>query len=184
MVSLSSLWLPILLSAVGVFIASSVMHIVLTYHNKDMSQVPNEDRVMDAVRGAAPGVYMFPHAPTFKEGNSPAMKEKRKRGPVGLLTVLPSGDVAMGKALGVWFVFSLGVGVFVAYVLSRTVASGAEYMGVFRLAGTVAFLGYAGCEATRSIWGGQPWANTIRNYIDGLVYALVTAGMFGWLWPR
>ena len=182
MVSIGSLWLPILLSAVGVFIASSVIHMVLTYHRADVKPLPNEGAV-DGLRGVPPGVYMVPHATSIKEAGTPAMIEKFKRGPVGVLTLRPAGAPGMGKNLAQWFVFSLGVGVFVAYILSRTVAAGAEYMGVFRLAGTIAFLGYSFSEATHSIWAGQPWSNTWRHWLDGLIYGLVTAGMFGWLWP-
>jgi hypothetical protein len=184
MVSIASLWLPIVLAAVIVFIASFVMHVVLTYHKADVGPVPNEDRVREAVRGTPPGMYMFPHSPSTKELSSPAMQEKFTQGPVALLSVLPSGPPTMTKNLVQWFVFSLVVGVFVAYVATRTIAAGAEYMGVFRLAATVAFLGYAGADATNSIWRGQPWSNTLRSYFDGLIYALLTAGVFAWLWPR
>jgi hypothetical protein len=34
-----------------------------------------------------------------------------------------------------------------------------------------------------SIWRGQSWGTTWKHVADGLVYALVTAGTFGWLWP-
>jgi hypothetical protein len=101
-----------------------------------------------------------------------------------MLTAFKAGPPAMGKTLAVWFVFSLVVGVFVAYVTDRTLARGAEYLAVFRLAGVVSFLAYAGPEAVKSIWSGQPWGTTVKNYFDGLLYALVTAGMFGWLWPE
>ncbi len=184
MVSLGSLWLAILLSAVAVFIASSVIHMVLTYHKKDVAPVPNEDRVMDAVRGTPRGVYVFPYAAGMKEMNNPAIQEKYKRGPVAVMTVLPSGAVNMGKTLTQWFVMSLVVGLFVAYILSRTVAFGAEYMGVFRIAGTITFITYAGAEASHSIWAGQPWSNTLRHFVDALIYGLVSAGVFGGLWPR
>jgi hypothetical protein len=184
MVSLGSLWLPILLSAVAVFIASSVIHMLLTYHKKDIAPVPNEDRVMDAVRGTPRGVYVFPYAAGMKEMNDPAIQEKYKRGPVAVLTVLPTGPVNMGKILPQWFVLTLVVSLFVAYILSRTVASGAEYLGVFRIAATITFLAYAGAEASHSIWAGQPWSNTLRHFVDALVYGLVSAGVFGALWPR
>jgi len=162
------------------------MHVVLKYHQKDIGPLPNEDQVMTAVRAAnlSPGVYMFPHAPTPKDAQTPAMVEKFTKGPVGLLTALRNGPPVMTTNLVQWFVFTLLVGVFVAYVTSRTVASGAEYMGVFRLSATIAFLGYAGAEAQQAIWRGQPWSVTVRNYADGLVYALLTAGFFAWLWPR
>ena len=183
MYSIIELWLPILLSAVIVFIASSVMHMVLTYHRKDFSRLPNEDRVADALRDAPPGQYMFPWSSSMKEMATPPMVEKFKRGPIGMLTLRRPGMPTMGPFLVQWFIFSLFVAIFVAYVCSRTLMAGVDYLGVFRIAGVVAFLGFAGPEATRSIWGGQPWGVTIRNYIDGLIYALLVAGVFGWLWP-
>jgi len=186
MVAITALWLPILLSAVLVFIASSVIHMVLTYHRTDYGKLPNENRVLDALRGEnlAPGSYMFPRAATLKDMGSPEMVEKFKRGPVGLLTMLPSGPPTMTKSLVQWFVFCLVVGAFVAYVAGRTLGPGAGYLPVFRVAGTVAFLGYAGAQVVNSIWGGMPWSNTAKNTVDGLVYGLLTAGVFGWLWPE
>jgi hypothetical protein len=173
------------LSAVAVFVVSSIMHMVLTYHRADVHRLPNEDRVLEVIRGGnlTPGVYFYPYSASAKEMGTPEMVEKFKRGPVGMLTALPSGPPVMPKLLALWFVYSLLIGVFVAYVASRTLAPGVEYLSVFRLAGTVAFLGYAGQEMANSIWRGQPWGTTVRNTIDGLVYALVTAGVFGWLWP-
>jgi hypothetical protein len=172
------LWLPIVLSAAVCFLASFAMHMVLTYHRAGIRRLPT-DSALDALRGSPPGVYMFPYAETMKEMNTPAMKEKFERGPVGILTLRPPGVAGLGKFLAQWFVFLLVVGVFVAYVVSRTLPPGSPYLQVFRLAGTVAFLAHAGNEATKSIWGGQPWPFTIRNYIDGLIYALLTAGVFG-----
>lgn len=185
MVTIPALWLPILLSAVGVFVASSLIHMVFKYHRRDYHKVPSEDRVLGALRSEslAPGVYVFPYAASSAEMSSPEMMEKYKRGPVGMLTMLPSAPPAMPKFLAQWFVYTLVVGVFVAYVASRTLSPGAPYLSVFRIAGTVAFLAYAGEEAVNSIWRGQPWSVTLKNTFDGLVYALLTAGVFGWLWP-
>ena len=186
MITITSLWLPILVSAVAVFVASTIIHMVLTYHRADVRALPNEDRVLDVVRGAnlAPGIYFYPYSASMKEMGTPAMIEKFKRGPVGMLTALPAGPPTMPKHLAQWFAFCLVVGVFTAYVAGRALGPGEPYLTVFRIAGTVAFLGYAGAEATNAIWRGQPWGTTLRNYIDGLVYALLTAGVFGWLWPN
>jgi hypothetical protein len=185
MVPISALWLPILLSAVVVFVASALVHMVLTYHRSDYKKLTSEEQVLGAMRaaGLTPGVYVFPHAASPKEMSSPQVIEKYKRGPVGILTVLPSAVPAMPKHLAQWFVFCLIVGVFVAYLTGRTLAPGTAYLSVFRIAGTVAFLGYVGAEAVNSIWRGQPLSTTLKNYFDGLVYALLTAGVFGWLWP-
>ena len=186
MITIASLWLPILVAAVVVFAASSIMHMVLTYHRADVRALPDEERVLEAVRGAnlSPGVYFYPYAGGVKEMGTPAMIEKFKRGPVGMLTALPAGPPTMPKLLAQWFGFSLVVGVFAAYVAGRALGPAAPYLSVFRIVGTVAFLGYAGAEATNAIWRAQPWSTTLRNYIDGLVYGLLTAGVFGWLWPE
>jgi hypothetical protein len=186
MVPITALWLPILLSAVIVFVASSIIHMVLPMHKSDYRKLPAEDRVLDAMRaaGVAPGrTYHFPYA-THKEMKSPEAVERFKRGPVGLLTVIPSGVPAMGKYLGQWFVYCVVIGVFVAYLTGRTRGPGTQYLEVFRVAGTTAFLGYAAAQIQESIWKGQSWGVTLKHVFDGLIYGLLTAGTFGWLWPK
>ena len=185
MVPLTDLWLPILLSAIIVFVASSVMHMLLAYHRSDYRQLPDEDKLLAALRpaGLKRGLYFFPFG-THKEMKSPALIEKYKQGPVGMLTVLSSGPPAMPKFLGMWFGYCLIVGFFVAYLTGRTVAHGAPYLAVFRVAGTAAFLAYGLGHLSNAIWKGQTWGATLKEVIDGLVYGLLTAGTFGWLWPR
>jgi hypothetical protein len=185
MVSLTALWLPILLSAVIVFVASSIIHMLLPYHRSDYKQLPEEDKLRAALRSAGlqPGLYIFPFC-THKEMKSPAAQEKYKEGPVGMMTVFPSGPPAMPKFLALWFCYSLVIGVFVAYLTGRTVAFGAQYLVVFRVVGTAAFLAYGLGNLSNGIWKGQPWSVTLKEAFDGLVYGLLTAGTFGWLWPR
>ncbi len=184
-VPLSALWLPILLSAIFVFVASSIMHMLLPYHRNDYGKLPEEDKVLAALRGVnlTPGLYVFPHC-THKDMKSPALIEKQKLGPVGFMTVLHSGPPAMPKFLIQWFVFCLVIGFFVAYLAGHTVAPGANYLVVFRVVGTAAFLAYGLGNLSNGIWKGQPWSVTIKEVIDGLVFGLLTAGTFGWLWPR
>ena len=185
MVPLAALWLPILLSAVIVFVGSSIMHMVLPYHRSDYSQLPDEDKILIALRSVAlkRGLYVFPFC-THKDMKSPALAEKYKQGPVGFLTIVPNGPPAMPKFLTQWFVYCLLIGFFVAYLTGRTVPPGAQYLAVFRVAGTAAFLAYGLSHLSNGIWKGQMWATTIKEVIDGLVYGLLTAGTFGWLWPR
>jgi hypothetical protein len=185
MVPLTALWLPILLAAVIVFVASSIMHMLLPYHRSDYQKLPDEDKLLAALRAAGlkRGLYVFPFC-THKEMKSPAMIEKYNQGPVGMLTVFPSGPPAMPKFLAMWFVYCLVIGFFVAYLTGHTVAPGAHYRTVFRVAGTAAFLAYGVGQLVNSIWGGQPWNVTMKHVFDGLVYSLLTAGTFGWLWPR
>jgi len=185
MVSLMALWIPILLSAVIVFVASSVIHMVLKYHNTEYKQLPDEAKLLGALRGASltPGLYMFPFC-NHENMKSPEVQEKLKQGPVGMLTIRPSGAIAMGKFLGMWFAFTVIVGIFVAYLTGRTVAAGAHYLVVFRVAGTASFMGYSMGTIINSIWKGQPWSLAVKEIMDGLIYGCLTAGTFGWLWPR
>ncbi len=186
MVPITALWFPILLSAVIVFVASSILHMVLPYHKSDYRKLPDEDKVVDALRaaGVTPGpAYHFPHT-THKEMKSPEVVEKFKRGPIGLLTVIPSGAPAMGKYLGMWFVYCVVIGVFVACVAGRTLASGTPYPKVFHVAGIAAFLAYGLAQIQDSIWKGQTWGVTFKHVVDGLIYALITASTFASLWPR
>ena len=185
MTALSALWLPILLSAVVVFVASSVIHMVLKWHASDYLQIPNEDQVRAALQPLAipPGDYVVPRPARAADMRSPEFVEKLTRGPVMVVTVLPNGPMSMGQNLLLWFLYSVVVSVFAAYVASRAVAPGAPYLEVFRFAGVTAFTGYALALWQMSIWYRRDWRTTMRATIDGLVYALLTAGVFGWLWP-
>ncbi|MDZ7359638.1 MAG: hypothetical protein ONB46_02770 [candidate division KSB1 bacterium] len=185
MTPLDALWLPILLSSVLVFVASSIIHMAIPWHKNDYSQVPNEDKVMDALRPLAipPGDYMIPRAANMKEMQTPAFLEKMKKGPVMILTVVPNGPAPMGKSLILWFLYSVVVGFFAAYIAGRALTDGATYLEVFRFVGTTAFIGYSVALWQMSIWYKRAWSTTIKTTVDGLIYALVTAGTFGWLWP-
>jgi hypothetical protein len=186
MISLMDLWLPIVLSAVLVFVVSSIVHMVLPFHRSDYTKIPGEAKVMEAMRkeGVSPGNYMFPCPANMKDMGSPEMIAKYKQGPVAFMNVFPSRPIAMGKSLTQWFVFCLVISFFAAYLAGRTLGPGHVYLEVFRIVGAVAFLGYAGAQPLDSIWKGQKWGTTIKHLIDGLLYALVTAGCFGWLWPQ
>ena len=185
MVSLIDLWLPILLSAVGVFVVSSVIHMLLPVHRSDYSHVADEEAVLGALRdaGVRRGNYMFPGCNSMKDMGNPEYIEKCKRGPVGYLSVLPNGMWNMGKGLGQWFVFSLVVSVCTAYVATFTLEAGSEFMPAFRLTGTVAFMAYALGVVPNSIWKGTDWSTTGKFIVDGLCYGLTTGAIFAWLWP-
>lgn len=186
MVDLSALWLPIVLSAVVVFIASSILHAVLTYHRGDCHQLPEEDKLLAALRtaGLQRGMYMFPYHANPKEMKSPAMAEKFKQGPVGMMTVFPTGLPAMPKFLGMWFAYCLILSFFVAYLTGRTVAPGVPFLASFRVAATAAFLAYGLSQLANSIWKAQPWSMTLKEVFDGLLYALLTGATFAYFWPH
>ncbi len=185
MVSILELWLPILLSAVFVFVASSVMHMLLPIHRSDWKQVDGEEDVLKSMRGAGvkPGEYMFPFPKDMKCMNSPEMLEKLERGPVGFMTVFPNGPMRMGKSLVQWLVYCLVVGSLVAYIASIGLKAGSPFVDVFRLVTTAALLAHAVTQVTHSIWKGQCWLTTAKFIFDGVVYALITAATFAWLWP-
>src|SRR4029434_5319234 len=186
MIPLTALWLPILLSAVIVFFASFIMHMVLSYHKSDYRRLPDEGRVTDAMRGAgvAPGpAYFFPYC-SFKEMKSAPVIEKMKRGPVGFFTVLPSGPPAMGKNLAQWFLYCLVISIFAAYLSGRLLAPGTAFLQVVRVVGTVAWLGYGAAHAQESIWSGRSLLVTLKHLFDSVIFALLTAGTFAWLWPK
>ena len=186
MVELSVLWLPILLASVIVFVASSIIHMALPWHKGDYPKVPNEDKVMEALRPFAipPGDYMMPRCESTQEMRSPEFTERLNKGPVVVMTVMPNGPFSMTSNLVQWFVFCVVVSIFAAYVAGRALPAGAPYLRVFQFAGVVAFAGHALAMWPLSIWYRRAWSTTIKSTIDALIYALLTGGTFGWLWPR
>ncbi|MBI5837085.1 MAG: hypothetical protein HZB25_07560 [Candidatus Eisenbacteria bacterium] len=185
-VGLHSLWLPILLASVAVFIVSSIIHMALPWHKGDYRKVPNEDRMMEALRPLAlpPGDYMLPRAGSMEEMKSPEFKKKLSDGPVMMFTVMPPGPFNMGSSMALWFLYVVIATVLVAYVTGRALPFGTPYLRVFRIAGATAFIGHALALWPMSIWYRRSLRATIVSSMDALIYALVTAGFLGWLWPR
>jgi hypothetical protein len=185
MVTLGALWLPILLSAVLVHIVSGIIHMVLKYHNADYKKFANEDAIRAAIRGSnpMPGQYIIPNC-IGQDMNSPEVKQKYAEGPVAVLYLQRPRPMSMGPMLGQWFVFLLVVSFFIAYVACHALPPGTEYLRVFQLVGATGFLAYAAGVVPAAIWMGKPWSVALKEVFDGLVYGLVTAGTFGWLWPR
>ncbi len=187
MAFLTTLWLPILLSAVIVFLASSAIHMALKWHNAEYRKLPDEEGVRAAFQKTdpAPGQYVIPWCVDPKERESPEARGKYEEGPVALIWLMPKGMPGMGRSLGLWFAFNLILAFFVAYLASHVVAPGPhQYLKVFRVVGTVAFLAHGMGQVSGSIWMGKPWSATAKDLLDALIYALLTAGTFGWLWPR
>jgi hypothetical protein len=186
MVSLLHLWLPILLSALGVFVASSLIHMVLKWHNSDYKALPNEDEVRAVLRKAslAPAQYVMPHCADHKDMGKPEVQQKYEEGPVAFLTVWPNGAPAMGAYLAKWFAFSVLVAFMAAYLAGRTLPPGTHYLQVFRVVGAFTFVAYGFGSIPQAIWMGRPWSSVLKDLADALIYGLVSAGIFGWLWPR
>ena len=185
MTGLTALWLPILLSAIVVFVASSIIHMASPWHKNDYPRLPNEDRFRDALGtlDLPPGDYMVPRAFSRQEMQSPEFLAKLDQGPNVIMTVLPKGMMSMARSLVLWFIYLLVVTIAAAYVSGRALAPGAEYLEVFRFVCTTAFLGYSFALLQMSIWYRRGWNITIKSMVDGLIYASLTAGIMGWLWP-
>jgi hypothetical protein len=185
MVALTSLWLPVLVAAVLVFIASSLIHMVLGYHNRDYRKLPKEDDIIAALRPISipPGDYFVPWAGGPSGMKDPAFKDNWTRGPVISMTVLPAGANFMGAQLAQWFVYAAVVAFFAGYVATFTVPPGADYLLVFRVVATTAFMGYALGLWQMTVWYKRSVSTTLKSTFDGLVYGCLTGGAFGWLWP-
>ena len=186
MVSLTSLWLPILVSSVAVFVASSILHMVLPFHRNDYKSVPQEDAFLDALRrfSIPPGDYLAPRPASAAEMRSPQFAEKARKGPVIMMTTSPGGSISIARNLGQWFLYLIVVGVLTADLSGDALAAGSGVEDVCMFAGTIAFMGYALALAQNSIWGRRSWWTTFKSLIDGLIYAVITGQTFGWMWPR
>jgi len=178
MVTLTSLWMPILLGTAVSFAAGALLHMFVKHHRGDFKALPNEDAGLQALSSLqlTPGDYFIPHPGSSRtQGGAPI---------TALMTVLRPGGMQLGSALVQWVLYQLLVTLLCAYVASRTLPFAAPYLNVFRVVGTVGFMAYSMAYMHESIWWQRSWAITIKYMIDGLIYALLTAGVFGWLWPR
>ena len=133
MIPLSHLWLAIIGSAVAVFVVSSLLHMLFTYHNSDYKPFSNEDDVRAAINkgGAGAGMYVLPYCPDMKGMREPAMIKKMTEGPTGFVLLRAPGAPKMGPSLTQWFGLTLALSFLAAYVASR--APDRECRGVSRL---------------------------------------------------
>lgn len=183
MVALSALWLPILVSAVVVFVASNVLWMALPFWRRgDYGQLPDEKSVIDALVPAESGQYMVPCVNWNKL--TPEQRAEMESKPMALVLVRNPAQFNFVKGLTQWLVYAVVVAVFVAYITSHACGRGTPYLEVFRFAGTVGFLPFGFHSMTDAIWYGKPWSVVVKDVIDGLIYGLLMGGVFGWLWPH
>jgi len=186
MVGLSQLWLAILGSSVLVFVLSSIVHMVLKWHNVDYRKFSNEDEVRAAIQrtAPAPGQYVVPHCADMKAMRTPEFQQKFVDGPVGFVVLRARGVPNMGPSLALWFLYSVAIAIFAGYLASRTLPAGAATATVFRLVATVALLAYGGGSVQSGIWMGKPWSSVVKELLDALIYALATGAVFAAAWPH
>lgn len=175
------LWLPILVSAAVCWVMSAIIWTVLKYHNSDYSRTVDEEAARAALKGSKPGFYLLPFHLDPADLKDDAVKAKYEEGPLAYITVLPTGLPTMAGKLVAQFFYYIAVGIVCAYFVSRSLGADADYLAVFRIAGTVAFIANGFASIPDSIWFGRPWPITIKNLIDALIYGLLTGGVFGWL---
>jgi hypothetical protein len=182
---LPQLWLPILVTAVSVFVASSLIHMVLKWHNSDYRKLPNEDDVAAALRAgsAAPGQYMLPHCGDMKDMQKEEVQKKFREGPVAMLTLRKPGPPSMGPALLQWFILNIVVAVVAAMLALQSFGLYADSHRAGHLVGMVSFLTYAGGSLQAGIWMGKPWSSVAKDVLDGLIYGTISALVFMYLWP-
>lgn len=182
-VPFTDLWLPILLASITVFLISSLIWAVIQYHNSDWRPLDDEDAARAALKSMPPGQYAVPYAADNRAKADASWQQKYREGPVAMITIVPNGNVNMAGQLAQWFVYCLVISIFVAYVAGSTLSGGTDYLKVYQVTSTVAFLAYGGMTGVRKIWFGQPTSSAVKDLTDALIYGLLTAGFFGWLWP-
>jgi hypothetical protein len=181
MAMLASLWLPILLSAVAVFVASSLIHMLFKWHNRDYRKLPNEDAVRAAINAGqpAPGLYVLPDYLDGKECSSEEAQARFREGPVGKLTLRRPGAMSVGPMLLQWFLLNIAV----AFVAAFAAIGAGDGHHAAHIAGLATLLAYGAGAVSEAIWMGKPWAATLKDLLDALIYAAVTATVFMWFWP-
>ena len=184
--SLAALWLPILVSAVLIFIASSLIHMVLKWHNSEFRTLSNEEAVRSVIRAGspAPGQYAIPYCSDHKLMRTPEFQKKFEEGPIAWVTVRPNGFPSMGGALTGWFVYTLAISAIAAYIACVALPSTASFNQVMRVAGLSALLAYGAGPVSQGIWMGKPWSAVMKEVLDAVIYAAITGATIAWLWPR
>lgn len=175
----TQLWLPILVSSVVLFVASSIAWTVLTHHDSDFQRIPQEDPFMASVRGLSlpAGSYIFPHM-THKDAKDPAAQEKYRQGPRGKIVVWDMPH--MGRNLGLTFLLFLVIAAVVAYAAWVAMGPGIGFTKAFRVVGTIGVLVFASSGQLNAIWFPR---RTFNDFLDGIVYGLLMGAIFGYFWP-
>ena len=185
MQAIALLWLPVLVAAIAVFVASSLVHMVFRWHQSDFRRIGNEDAVRAALRegGSAPGQYMTPWCEGMKAAQEEPMQAKFREGPIATITLMKTGKPQMGPMLLRWFVFNLVLAAAVGAIVFQVYGAGGDPRYAGHLAGLITLLAYGAGSPQQSIWMGKPWSTTAKDLLDALIYGAVTAFVFMWLWP-
>jgi hypothetical protein len=184
MTFVAHLWLPILLSAILVFVLSAASHMLLPWRRREWGRITDFVALQGALQALPPGLYAFPAAADPREQMKPEWLERWAKGPSGWLTIAPRRPIRMGRNMALSFLVFLGVAFMAAYTAAHAVGPEAHYLAVFRIVGTVATMSYGVGSIFGSIWYDRPWRAYLADALDAVLFGLVMAGVFGWLWPR
>lgn len=184
MSELLALWLPILVCSVVLQIASTLAWIVSPHHKPDFIKHPEEEKLMELIRSSTPNAgqqYVFPYAEP-SEMKDEAVVARYKAGPWGLLNVWP-GQPNMGGNIFKTFVFFVVTTFFIAYLTQLALDPGEGFSKVFQIAGTAGILAYCFAPTANDIWFAKPRRAVLMNWIDGIIYGLLTGVIFASMWP-
>jgi len=197
---LTHLWLPILVSGVGVWIASFIAWMAVGHHKKDRDAIPGgrEQEFMDIITrmNIPPGNYGFPdfcqHDKLPRKERMEALKTLYDKRPMGMLRVW--GEMNMGVNMALSFLFYLVTSAVIGYLgwaaLPHGAASVASAEGsslfwkVFRVLGTAGILAYCFASFPGDLWFQKKRRAMMMDWIDGVVFGLITGALFAWLWPK
>ena len=179
------LWLPILLSAVAVWIAALIVWMALPHHKGDFLGLPDEDGFMDYIRksGIKPGNYAFPDCRGRAAMKSVKVQKAWEEGPVGHLSVWRT-PLTMGDKMVATFIVYLVVSTLIAYLTRIAISGPANFVKVFQVAATAGILAYCFSHMPSAIWWGSYKRTIVANVIDGILYAAITGAIFAWRWPH
>ncbi len=184
MPTVTMLWLPIVVSAALVFVVSAASHMVLPWRRNEWGRITDAAGIQAAVAGLAPGQHAFPAAPDPKQQMTPEWKERWAKGPSGWLTLAPPGPMRMGRSMALSFLVFLGVSFVAGYLAVHALGAGPRPADIFRLVFTVGVLSSGVAPIFSSIWYHRPWRAYLSDVVDALLFGLVMAAVFGWLWPQ
>ncbi len=186
MVTLGMLWIPIIGSAVLVFFASALIHMVTPLHKNDFGKLPDEEGFRAAMLKNLPpaGQYVVPYCADMKLMGSAEMVAKYNQGPNALLILRSPGVFAMGPVLGQWFVVCLVTSLGLAWMACGLLPVGSAYMTVFCPIAIAGSMAYGFGNFAHSVWFARPWSVAMKDLLGAVIYGCLTAGMFGWRWPH
>ena len=182
---LAGLWIPIVVSAVVVLVASFVSQLIIGRYAAEWKELPEEEATIEHLQksGIGPGQYLFPgRSPKSSQDLEETRQQRMNSGPWGTVNIW-ARQPSMGRNLLQSFVFYLVTSFFVAYLATLALEPGAEFSPVFQVTGTAAILAYAFGGIPNAIWFGSHLRSALMDVINGIVHGLLTGTIFGMLWP-